>query len=63
MNFSKFMELLIIDNHIMNPSVTDEITVQARRDIAVILKQYKKDRPSTMEQRQQELLKTQMNEV
>ena len=57
MNFYKFTELLIVDNHIMNPNVTDERVQQAREDIAAIIRQYNKDRPTTQQQMGEELIK------
>ena len=39
MNFYQFTELLIVDNHIMNPNVTDERVQQAREDIAKIIRE------------------------
>lgn len=57
MTFYQFTELLIVDNHIMNPNVTDERVQQAREDIAAIIRQYKKDRPTTQQQMGEELIK------
>ena len=57
MNFYQFTELLIVDNHIMNPNVTDERVQQAREDIAAIIRQYKKDRHTTQQQMGEELIK------
>ena len=57
MTFYQFTELLIVDNHIMNPNVTDERVQQAREDIAAIIRQYKNDRPTTQQQMGEELIK------
>ena len=57
MTFYQFTELLIVDNHIMNPNVTDERVQQAREDIAKIIREYKKERPTTQQQMGEELIK------
>ena len=57
MKYDKFVELMLIDNHVMNPNTKDDLIDKLRDDIGKLILAYKKVRPTTAQQQQKELLK------